>query len=86
MVIRIKKNIRWHLSVCVTIKGNIILLEPAFKPLLNDITNNISLLYDDVYIPKEEADLPLHGFNFVNIEKPIIDFLCCKSDVIHCCY
>lgn len=87
MVIGIEKNIRRHLSVRVAIKCDVILLQPSFEPFLNDVSDDILLFYDDVDITEVEADLPLHGFNFINIEKSVIDFFCCESErelIIHC--
>ena len=78
MVIRIKENVRWHLSVRITVKCYVVFLEPSFEPFLNDVADNILLFYNDVDIAEIETNLPLHGFYFVNIKKSVVNFFCCK--------
>lgn len=74
------------MSVRITVKCYVVFLEPSLEPFLNDVADNILLFYNDVYIAKIEANLPLHGFYFINIKKSVVNFFCCKSEwelIIH---
>lgn len=75
VIFRIKIYVRWHLSVCVGGKRNVVLLQPTFKPFLNDVANNIFLSDNNAYIAKKKSDLPLYGFDLILIQQTLIHLL-----------
>ena len=67
MIFGVEKNVRWHLSISIAIKCYAVFPQPPFQPFLYNIAHHVLLPDDNVNIAKEESDLSLGGFYFIDV-------------------